>query len=126
MTDFTGSTGTTREMTSIYLIHFEAFPCIKILTGRAYICPGGEERTGPCPIAPSDRNILYENRMLGLPRIRQLRSVPSIIIIINNLSSLPGFTMTPVRFTQISRAPFASATPSTLRTWRTKVISVPE
>merc|ERR1711936_293815 len=40
---------------------------------KSYICPGGEERTGPCPIAPSDRNILYENRMLGLPRIRQLR-----------------------------------------------------
>ena len=44
-----------------------------IILCRAYICPGGEERTGPCPIAPSDRNILYENRMLGLPRIRQLR-----------------------------------------------------
>ena len=29
--------------------------------------------TGPCPISPSDRNVLYENRMLGLPRIRQLR-----------------------------------------------------
>ena len=29
---------------------------------RSYICPGGEESTGPCPVAPSDRNILYENR----------------------------------------------------------------
>jgi len=40
---------------------------------KKYVCPGGEESTGPCPVAPSDRNILYENRMLGLPRIRQLR-----------------------------------------------------
>ena len=34
------------------------------------ICPGGEEARalGPCPLAPSDRNILYENRLLGLPR----------------------------------------------------------
>jgi len=40
---------------------------------KSYICPGGEESTGPCPVAPSDRNILYENRMLGLPRLRQLR-----------------------------------------------------
>lgn len=23
---------------------------------------------GPCPVAPADRNILYENRLLGLPR----------------------------------------------------------
>jgi len=40
---------------------------------RNYICPGGEESTGPCPVAPSDRNILYENRVLGLARMRQLR-----------------------------------------------------
>ena len=40
---------------------------------KPFICPGGEEMTGPCPISPSDRNVLYENRMLGLPRIRQLR-----------------------------------------------------
>ena len=33
-----------------------------------YICPGGEDRTGPCPLDPNDRNILYENRLLGLPR----------------------------------------------------------
>ena len=38
------------------------------LSIRNYICPGGDESTGPCPIAPADRNILYENRLLGLPR----------------------------------------------------------
>ena len=42
-------------------------------TDKAYVCPGGEEITGPCPLAPADRNILYENRLLGLPRMRQLR-----------------------------------------------------
>ncbi len=35
---------------------------------KNFICPGGEETVGPCPVAPSDRNILYENRLLGLPR----------------------------------------------------------
>jgi hypothetical protein len=35
---------------------------------KNFICPGGEEHVGPCPVAPSDRNILYENRLLGLPR----------------------------------------------------------
>ena len=35
---------------------------------HVYICPGGEDRIGPCPLDPSDRNILYENRLLGLPR----------------------------------------------------------
>ena len=40
---------------------------------KRFSCPGGEDRVGPCPVVPSDRNILYENRMLGLPRIRQLR-----------------------------------------------------
>ena len=35
---------------------------------KRFICPGGEEAVGPCPVAPADRNILYENRLLGLPR----------------------------------------------------------
>ena len=37
-------------------------------TNKNYICPGEEETTGPCPLDPADRNILYENRLLGLPR----------------------------------------------------------
>lgn len=37
-------------------------------TDKNFVCPGGEEAVGPCPVAPSDRNILYENRLLGLPR----------------------------------------------------------
>lgn len=35
---------------------------------RQYICPGGEESAGPCPVAPADRNVLFENRLLGLAR----------------------------------------------------------
>ena len=35
---------------------------------KDFVCPGGEEAVGPCPVAPADRNILYENRLLGLPR----------------------------------------------------------
>lgn len=35
---------------------------------KKFVCPGGEEATGPCPLEPSDRNILYENRLIGLPR----------------------------------------------------------
>ena len=34
-------------------------------TDKRFICPGGEEAVGPCPVAPADRNILYENRLLG-------------------------------------------------------------
>lgn len=33
-----------------------------------FICPGGDKAVGPCPQAPTDRNILYENRLLGVPR----------------------------------------------------------
>ena len=28
---------------------------------------------GPCPISPRDRMIMYSNRMLGVPRMRQIR-----------------------------------------------------
>ena len=27
----------------------------------------------PCPVGPMDRNMMYENRMLGVPRMRQIR-----------------------------------------------------
>ena len=40
---------------------------------KNFICPGEEDNVGPCPVDPKDRNILYENRLLGLPRLRQLR-----------------------------------------------------
>ena len=55
MASGTNRFGQTRDHQCLYLI-------------RNYICPGGEESTGPCPVAPSDRNILYENRVLGLAR----------------------------------------------------------
>ena len=68
----TGNIGTMRELKSKQILIF----CIsQISIIRTYVCPGGEERTGPCPVTASERNVLYENRMLGLPRIRQLRRV---------------------------------------------------
>ena len=36
-------------------------------------CPDSDMlATEPCPVPPSDRNIMYENRVLGLPRMRQV------------------------------------------------------
>ena len=36
-------------------------------------CPDKETRASkPCPVPPKDRNIMYENRVLGLARIRQV------------------------------------------------------
>ena len=37
------------------------------------LCPTGEVADGPCPVLAIDRNVMYENRMLGVPRWRQLR-----------------------------------------------------
>ena len=37
------------------------------------LCPDGVRATHPCKVPPSDRNVMYENRMLGLPRIRMLK-----------------------------------------------------
>jgi len=31
-------------------------------------CAGGEVMNGPCPLSSEDRNILYENKVIGLPR----------------------------------------------------------
>ena len=37
-------------------------------------CPITEElANGPCPVPYTDRNVMYENRMLGVPRMRQLK-----------------------------------------------------
>ena len=35
---------------------------------KQYICPDSENAVGPCLLTPTDRNILYENKLLGLPR----------------------------------------------------------
>merc|ERR1719412_3032524 len=37
------------------------------------VCPMGETATAPCLVPPTDRNVMYENRLLGTPRIRQIR-----------------------------------------------------
>jgi polycystin 2 len=37
-------------------------------------CPDGTLAKQPCKVPPSDRNVMYENRLLGLPRLRQLKA----------------------------------------------------
>lgn len=38
-------------------------------TGQTeFTCPDGENSVGPCLVTPQDRNILFENKLLGLPR----------------------------------------------------------
>ena len=38
-------------------------------------CPHSELlATQPCPVPPTDRNVMYENRMLGVPRLRQIKT----------------------------------------------------
>ena len=35
---------------------------------KSYNCPDGDNSIGPCSLTPEDRNVLYENKLLGLPR----------------------------------------------------------
>ena len=37
-------------------------------------CPDSPDTpaTAPCPVEPANRNVMYENRMLGFPRIRMV------------------------------------------------------
>ena len=53
-------------------------------------CPFSENMaaTKPCPVEPADRNVMYENRILGLPRLRMVWALldilhESIAIILN-------------------------------------------
>jgi hypothetical protein len=45
--------------------------------GTKLLCPDGSRATGPCPVPPADRNIMYENRVLGLARIRMVKAMRS-------------------------------------------------
>eukprot|EP00094_Tigriopus_californicus_P010741 TCALIF_10360-PA protein Name:"Similar to Pkd2l1 Polycystic kidney disease 2-like 1 protein (Mus musculus)" AED:0.18 eAED:0.18 QI:118/0.86/1/1/0.8/0.75/16/1264/740 len=38
-----------------------------------YPCPGHPNVTGPCPIDHQDRMVMHANRLLGVPRLRQIR-----------------------------------------------------
>ena len=63
---------------------------------KSYNCPDGDNSIGPCSLTPEDRNILYENKLLGLPRLRQLRVrndscfVPVVIQEMRRNSSKPN------------------------------------
>ena len=42
--------------------------------GTVFVCPStGDLATSPCPVPTTDRNMMFENRMLGVPRMRQLK-----------------------------------------------------
>lgn len=46
---------------------------------KSFACPEEDDHQGPCPVAKYERNILYENRMLGLPRyVRMLIEAPQL------------------------------------------------
>ena len=40
---------------------------------KDFPCPGFPEAKGPCPIPEDERMVMYANKMLGVPRIRQIR-----------------------------------------------------
>ena len=44
-------------------------------------CPDGVVAKKPCQVPPADRNMMYENRVLGLPRIRSGINVTPITTI---------------------------------------------
>ena len=50
---------------------YKRAPGLKI---QPLLCPFSDNlpATVPCPVKPADRNIMFENKMLGLPRIRQV------------------------------------------------------
>ena len=47
-----------------------------MIPANAYIkCPDGTLATEPCATELADRGILFENRILGLPRLRQVTNL---------------------------------------------------
>lgn len=39
-------------------------------------CPSSDiPATKPCPVDPADRNVMFENRMLGFPRLRMVHLI---------------------------------------------------
>ena len=62
---------------ALYNVGYKTAPGLKI---QPLNCPfDGTPAVVPCPVAPADRNIMYENRMLGLPRIRMVKALFGII-----------------------------------------------
>ena len=54
-----------------YNTGYKNAPGLKI---QPLLCPFSDNLPAklPCPVKPADRNILFENKMLGLPRLRQV------------------------------------------------------
>ena len=55
-----------------YNVGYKNAPGLKI---QPLNCPFTDNfpATKPCPVEPADRNVMYENRILGLPRLRQVK-----------------------------------------------------
>ena len=55
---------------TLYNVGYKRAPGQKI---QPLNCPFNDvPATAPCPVDPADRNIMYENRMLGFPRLRMV------------------------------------------------------
>ncbi len=51
-------------------------------------CPDGKVATAPCEVPIADRNVMYENRVLGLPRMRMVtKHIPLQMSIMINKGS---------------------------------------
>ena len=51
-------------------------------------CPNNPDFKGPCPIDQADRMIMHANRLLGVPRMRQLRVNNQSCVIPDNFKSV--------------------------------------
>ena len=58
---------------TLYNVGFKNAPGQKI---QPLNCPFSDiPTTKPCPVAPADRNVMFENRMLGFPRLRMVNVI---------------------------------------------------
>ena len=61
---------------TLYNVGYKKAPGLKI---QPLNCPYTDiPATQPCPVDPANRNVMYENRMLGFPRLRMVNVWSSI------------------------------------------------
>lgn len=62
------------DVTGLGGVFWETWYNQGMIPQNVYInCPDGKQATEPCPTELADRGVLLENRILGLPRIRQVK-----------------------------------------------------
>ena len=55
---------------TLYNVGYKKAPGLNI---QPLLCPKTDmSATEPCPVEPANRNVMYENKLLGLPRIRMV------------------------------------------------------